>query len=169
MLVSYRATGNNTARSNFMADLHIDDFYKDVALILLRLYGVFPRKHLLFVDDICGFEEPDEFGLPSARSLGCFSAMIWLGEQGYLRYEAPIRQEALDQSVLTEKGFLLLSSRSDLTLLDTDHSRVEEIPPSVMAESQANVAQLRRAVASNSSLLIEQCVHYLLTNAHRFN
>jgi hypothetical protein len=151
-----------------MADLHIDDFYKDVALILLRLYGVFPRKHLLFVDDICGFEEPDEFGLPSARSLACFSTMVWLGEQGYLRYEVPIRQEALDQSVLSEKGFLLLSSRSEIALLDAENSAAE-IPPSVMAESQANVAQLRRAIASNSSILIEQCVHYLLTNAHRFS
>jgi hypothetical protein len=149
-----------------MADLHIDDFYKDVALILLRLYGTFPRKHLLFVDEICGFEEPDEFGLPSARSLGCFSAMIWLGEQGYLRYEAPIRQEALDQAVLTEKGFLLLSSRSELPLsADAD---VSALPPSVMAESSTNVAHLRRALGSDSSILIEQCVHYLLSNAARF-
>jgi hypothetical protein len=152
-----------------MADLHIDDFYKDVALILLRLYGVFPRKHLLFVDDICGFEEPDEFGLPSARSLGCFSAMVWLGEQGYLNYESAIRQEALDQTVLSEKGFLLLSSRSEMTPLDTESDGAEEIPASVMAESQTNVAQLRRAIASNSSILIEQCAHYLLAKSQRFN
>jgi hypothetical protein len=148
-----------------MADLHIDDFYKDAALILLRLYGVFPRKHLLFVDEICGFEEADEFGLPSARSAGCFSAMIWLGEQGYLQYEAAIRQEALDQAVLTEKSFLLLSSRSELPVLDAE----PQLPPSVMAESLTNVAQLRRAVGSNSSILIEQCVHYLLSSAQRFN
>lgn len=151
-----------------MADLHIDDFYKDVALILLRLYGVFPRKHLLFVDEICGFEEPDEFGLPSARSLGCFSAMVWLGEQGYLRYEAPIRQEALDQAVLTEKGFLLLSSRSELPLFVEADVDTTILPPSVMAESATNVAQLRRALGSDSSILIEQCVHYLLSSALRF-
>jgi hypothetical protein len=150
-----------------MADLHIDDFYKDVALILLRLYGAFPRKHLLFVDEICGFEEPDEFGLPSARSQGCFSAMVWLGEQGYLRYEAPIRQEALDQAVLTEKGFLLLSSRSELPqFIEADADAT--VPPSVMADSATNVAQLRRALGSDSSILIEQYVHYLLSNAARF-
>ena len=149
-----------------MADLHIDDFYKDVALILLRLYGVFPRRHLLFVDDICGFEEPDEFGLPSARSLGCFSAMVWLGEEGYLRFEAAIRQEALDQTVLTEKAFLLLSSRSELPAPELEASA---LPPSVMAESATNIAQLRHAVGSNSSILIEQCVNHLLANAHRFN
>jgi len=152
-----------------MADLHIDDFYRDVALILLRLYGVFPRKHLLFVDEICGFEEADEFGLPSARSAGCFSAMIWLGEQGYLQYEAAIRQEALDQAVLTEKSFLLLSSRSELPVPDAETSTEPQLPPSVMAESLTNVAQLRRAVGSNSSILIEHCVHYLLSNAQRFN
>jgi hypothetical protein len=150
-----------------MADLHIDDFYKDVALILLRLYGVFPRKHLLFVDEICGFEEADEFGLPSARSAGCFSAMIWLGEQGYLRYEAAIRQEALDQTVLTEKSFLLLSSRSEIPAPDTENATAEKLPPSVMAQSLTNVAQLRRVIGSNSSILIEQCVHYLLSHAQR--
>lgn len=144
-----------------MADLHIDDFYRDVALILLRLYGVFPRKHLLFVDDICGYEEPDEFGLPSARSQSCFSAMVWLGEEGFIRYDAPIRQEALDQAVLTERGFLLLSSRSELQL-DVD-TAAAALPPSVMAESLTNVAQLRRAAGSDSSILIEQCVHYLLS------
>jgi hypothetical protein len=151
-----------------MADLHIEDFYKDVALILLRLYGVFPRPHLLFVDDICGFEEPDEFGLPSARSQGCFSAMVWLGEEGYLRFEAPIRQEALDQAVLTEKSFLLLSSRSELPTLEAETDDPAAVPPSVMAESTTHVAQLRRAVASNSSILMEQCVNHLLGSARRF-
>lgn len=150
-----------------MADLHIADFYKDVALILLRLYGVFPRKHLLFVDDICGYEEADEFGLPSARSLGCFSAMIWLGEQDYLRFEAAIRQEALDQAVLTEKSFLLLASRTEMPVFDGD-SAEPAIPPSVMAESLTNVAQLRRALGSDSSILIEQCVNQLLSDARRF-
>ena len=35
-----------------MADIHIDDFYRDCALILLRLYTSFPRKSVLYVDDI---------------------------------------------------------------------------------------------------------------------
>jgi hypothetical protein len=38
-----------------------------------------------------------------------------------------------------------------------------------MAESSTHVAQLRRAVASNSSILIEQCVNHLLGHARRFN
>ncbi len=147
-----------------MADLHIDDFYKDVAAILLRLYSLFPRKQILFVDDICKGEEPDEFGLPSARHLSCFSAMVWLGEEHFLRYEAPIRQEALDQTILTEKGLLLLSSRSEIPSM-LDESDSDNLPPSVMAASQTNVAQLRRALESGSSILIAQCVQHLLNIA----
>ena len=152
-----------------MTDLHIDDFYKDVAAILLRLYALFPRKQILFVDDILRSkggkgEEPDEFGLPSPRNLSCFSAMVWLGEENFLRYDSPIRQEALDQAVLTEKGFLLLSSRSEMkSMLDDNVS--DQLPPSVMAASQTNIAQLRRALESRSSILIGQCVQYLLSAA----
>lgn len=147
-----------------MADLHIDDFYKDVAAILLRLYAMFPRKQILFVDDICKGEEPDEFGLPSVRHLSCFSAMVWLGEENFLRYEVPIRQEALDQVVLTEKGFLLLSSHSEIPAM-IDESSSDNLPPSVMAASQTNIAQLRRALESGSSIIIAQCVQHLLSTA----
>lgn len=151
-----------------MTDLHIDDFYKDVGAILLRLYSLFPRKQILFVDDIyksrgSQSEEPDEFGLPSPRYLSCFSAMVWLGEERFLRYEAPIRQEALDQVVLTEKGFLLLSSRSEMPPLEQHNA--DNLPPSVVAATQTNVAQLRRALNSGSSILIGQCVQHLLHTA----
>ncbi len=149
-----------------MTDLHSDDFYKDVAAILLRLYSLFPRKQILFVDDICKAEEPDEFGLPSPRHLSCFSAMVWLGEENFLRYDAPIRQEALDQAVLTERGFLLLSSRSEMQIMP-DENNNDNLPPSVMAASQTNVAQLRRALESGSSILIGQCVQHLLSIGDR--
>lgn len=147
-----------------MADLHIEDFYQDVALILLRLHAQFPRPQILFVDDICKGEQPDEFGLPSARHLACFSAMVWLGEHDYLRFASPIRQEALDQAVLSRKGFLLLSSRSTLPPLGAapDHAT---LPASLIEESMLTVAQLRRALASNSSQLIRQCVHDLLSRS----
>jgi hypothetical protein len=147
-----------------MADLHIDDFYKDVAAIFLRLYSLFPRKQILFVDDICKGEEPDEFGLPSPRHMRCFSAMVWLGDEGFLRYEAPIRQEALDQVVLTEKGFLLLSSRSEIQGMPEENAS-DSLPPSVMAASQTHIALLRRALSSGSSIIIGQCVQHLLQTA----
>ena len=144
-----------------MADLHIEDFYRDVALILLRLYAQFPRPQILFVDDICKAGEPDEFGLPSARHLACFSAMVWLGEHDYLRFASPIRQEALDQAVLSQKGLLRLSSRSALPPLGElpDQST---LPAALLEESMTTIAQLRRALASDSSRLIRECVHDLL-------
>jgi hypothetical protein len=145
-----------------MADLHIDDFYRDVAKIFLRLYAVFPRKTVLYVEDVSGPDEPDEFGLHHPRFQACFSAMVWLAEHGYLIFEDNIRQEALDQVVLSQKAFLLLSSRSDLEL--TQLQAEEALPPSVVEESQANIAQLRRAMSEGSSILLQKCVRYLLAH-----
>jgi hypothetical protein len=144
-----------------MSDIHIDDFYKDVARIFLRLYLTFPRKTILYVEDICGEDEPDDFGLHSDRFLSGFSTMIWLGEHDYLRYDNTIQQEAVDQAVLSEKGFMLLSSRSTLDL--GDENVAEDIPPSVLEHSSSNIAQLRKAIKSGSSIMIRQCVHYQLS------
>src|SRR5690606_28258940 len=101
-----------------VADLHIDDFCRDTARILLRLWGQFPRPQLLFVEEICGATEPDEFGLPGARHLACFSTLLWLADEGWLRYGECLRQDGLDQAVLTERGLRLLCSRPQPPLAD---------------------------------------------------
>ena len=153
-----------------MADIHIDDFYKDAATIFVRLYNSFPRKTILYVDDICGADNPDEFGLPSERFLAGFSAMLWLADQGYIQFAEPIRQEALDQAVLSEKAFVLLSSRSDFTFesdfvfekAQDDHNDKHELPASVAEQSQTHINQLRKVLRSGSSTLIRQYVHQLL-------
>lgn len=152
-----------------MSDLHIDDFYKDVALVFLKLYGTFPRKTILYVDDICGQDTPDEFGLHSNRFIAGFSTMVWLAEHNYLRFDAAIKQEALDQAVLTEQGFLLLSSRSTLEYSDTTVKTTAAnsnnlLPSSVQEESRTNIFLLRQAVASGSSIMLRQCVQHLLNN-----
>ena len=90
-------------------DLQIDDFYKDAAGGLLALYQAFPRKIALYVEDLIGREEPDEFGLPSKRHQSCLGALLWLADEGYLRFESTIQFLALDQAVLTEKGFIRLT------------------------------------------------------------
>jgi hypothetical protein len=141
-----------------MADLHIEDFYRDVAKIFLQLYANFPRKFILYVEDISGPDEPDEFGLHHPRFEACFSAMIWLAEQGYLVFDDTIGREALDQVVLTRKSFLLLSSRSALNAPDDNG-----FPPSVAEERHANIALLRAAVKSASSIRIKEVVAYLLS------
>ncbi|MDY0007340.1 MAG: hypothetical protein RBS22_10995 [Spongiibacteraceae bacterium] len=149
-----------------MTDIHIDDFHRDTALILLRLYAQFPRKTTLYVDDICGPDTPDEFGLHSERWMACFSTMIWLAEQGYLRFEQPIRQEAIDQAVLTEASFLLLSSRSDLHLGLPEPET--PLPASVIEGNQSNIMQLRQCVKAGSSIMTGQCVRYLLNQIRSF-
>lgn len=151
-----------------MADLHIDDFYRDCALTLLRLYATFPRKTVLYVDDVCGPDSPDEFGLHSERHQSCFSSMIWLADAGYLSFTETIREEALDQAVLTQRGFLLLSSRSELELgIPEDEIADDELTPSVMERSMTNVMQVRRALREGSSIFIQQVMHYLLSQPHQ--
>lgn len=145
-----------------MADLHIEDFYRDVARIFVHLYALFPRKTILYVEDISGPDEPDEFGLHHPRFQAAFSAMVWLGEHGYLNFDDTIRQEALDQVVLTRKAFLLLSSLSP----SFPHKRQQdqELPPSVVAESMSNINQLRAALREGSSIAVDKCVNYLLAH-----
>ncbi|UVE16199.1 hypothetical protein NVV93_11245 [Pseudomonas sp. LS44] len=127
-------------------DLQIDDFYKDCAAGLLMLYQAFPRKVGLYVEDLIGREEPDEFGLPSKRHQSCLGALLWLADEGYLRYESTIHYDALDQAVLSEKGFLRLS-RAVPHALQTD----ETLPPSVRRVHATLAHQLREALASRHS------------------
>ncbi len=145
-----------------MADLNIDDFYRDVALIMLHLYTRFPRKTILYVDDICGPDTPDEYGLHTERYQSCFSAMVWLADQGYIQFYETIREEALDQAVLSQKGFLSLSSRSELEL-GIPLSEEDDLPPSVMERSMTNVMQVRQALREGSSIMTQQVVHYILS------
>jgi len=37
-----------------MADIHVEEFYKDAAVALVQLYSAFPRRVNLFVEDIAG-------------------------------------------------------------------------------------------------------------------
>ncbi len=130
-----------------MADIHIEDFYKDCARILVQLYNAFPRQIMLYVEDIAGPDEPDEYGIHSPRHQSCFAAMLWLGEEGYLRFTDSVRQEALDQATLTQRSFLLLSSIAALP--DTDPE--SPLPPSVAEELHTRVTVLRRTLAEGSS------------------
>ena len=144
-----------------MTDIHIDDFYKDVAKTFVLLYAQFPKPAQIYVEDISGPDEPDEFGLHSSRHMACFSTMLWLANAGYLTYIDTIRQEALDQAVLTQKSFTLLTSKSALA---DQHPKVndEKNPPSVIEEFSSNIHQVRRALKSGSSIQIRQIVRYLL-------
>lgn len=99
-----------------MLDVHIDDFFKDCAVILLHGFRYFPAKQILYVEDICGPDKVDEFGLHSTRHIAAFGAIVWLQEEGYIRFSDINRQESVDEFVLTSKAFtLLLHSENNST------------------------------------------------------
>ncbi|MCU1716142.1 hypothetical protein [Pseudomonas sp. 5P_3.1_Bac2] len=127
-------------------DLHIDDFYKDAAAALLALYQAFPRKIDLYVEDLIGREEPDEFGLPSTRHQSCLGALLWLAEEDYLRFTSTIGYDALDQAVLSEKAFLRLSRG-----VPPASEHLAELPPSVQRVRSTLAFQLRTAFAEQAS------------------
>lgn len=93
-----------------MLDIHITEFYNDVARILLTLYKTFPRQVSVYVEDISGLDTPDEYGLHSERHLSCFNTFLWLKQEGLLRYDDVERQLAFNQCVLTLDGFRWLAS-----------------------------------------------------------
>ncbi|RJG08771.1 hypothetical protein D3879_23135 [Pseudomonas cavernicola] len=140
-------------------DLQIDDFYKDAAAGLLQLYQAFPRKVGLYVEDLIGREEPDEFGLPSKRHQSCFGALLWLADEGYLRYESTIHHDALDQAVLSEKGFLRLSRGIPHALREG-----ETLPPSVRRVHSTLAHQLGEALASRHSERVARLTRLLFAS-----
>jgi len=127
-------------------DLQIDEFYKDCAAGLLQLYLVFPRRIALYVEDLIGPEETDEFGLPSKRHQSCLGALLWLADEGYLRFDSSIRYEALDQAVLSEKGFVRLSRAVPHAL-----ENLQDIPAAVVRVHSTLAWQLREALVSGHS------------------
>ncbi len=156
-----------------MADINVENFYNHIAKILTILYSVFPTKHPVYVDEVAGIDEPDEYGLHSPRYTAGFFAMIWLAEEGYLRYADTIRQDGIDQASLTHKAFLRLTEVADeiYTPAEDGESNVisiapdkEESPvtPSVLEERMLVINQLRRALKSGSSIAVTKVVRHIL-------
>ena len=87
-----------------MLDVHIDDFFKDCSTILLLGFRRFPRTQTLFVEDISGPDEMDEFGLHSNRHLAALGALQWLKEEGYVCFGVMDRQLSVDDFVLTSRS-----------------------------------------------------------------
>ncbi|XOV81566.1 MAG: hypothetical protein ACFHXK_11845 [bacterium] len=141
-----------------MSGIHIDEFYADAAQIIVSLYGVFPRPVTIFVEDICGPDEPDEYGVHSHRHLACFATLLWLAEEGYIRYNDTIRQEAIDQAVLTGRCFTALLTPAP----GIEGQEPAELPPSIKAEHATVIYQLRQALKSKSSLAVQDAFSPLL-------
>lgn len=136
--------------STHIGDLHIDDFCKDTAKILLLLYKRFPVKTILYVEDIAGPDEPDEFGLHSPRFEACFSTIIWLKESDYLSYASTVRQEAVEGAALTHRGFCFVSA------FENDDTNGEQAP-------SRRINRLNNAVKEgNSEYLKALVLRYML-------
>lgn len=154
-----------------MADIHIADFYKDAARILVQLYNRFPRRTTVFVEDICGPDTPDEFGLHSPRHQAGLATLLWLAQSGYVTYESLVRQEAMDQATLTQRGFTLLASPlpvQDITGLDVaptdtpDQGPSPDQPIDAAAPATPGIQLLREVLRHGSSTAIEQVMLELL-------
>lgn len=147
-----------------MSGIHIDEFYGDATRAITSLYSVFPRPVTLFAEDICGPDDPDEYGVHSNRFLACFATMLWLGEEGYIRYHDTIRQEAIDQAVLSGRCFAALLSRAPN--LASVHKQ-ENLPASVQAHQATIIHQLEQALKSKSSTTIQSAFVPLLEQMAR--
>lgn len=146
-----------------MADLHIEDFFKDAVKIINQLYLNFPIKSSVFVEDISGDDTPDEYGLHSPRHQACFGCMLWLADEGYIRFEETIRQEAIDQAVLTQKSFSLFSRAcSDSRLLEIIDRISAEEQNTQSANLQSNMHIMREIKKKGTSTQLAEAMQRLL-------
>lgn len=144
-----------------MADIHIEEFYKDAALILLHLYANFPRKASVFVEDIAGPDTPDEYGLHSARHESCFGCMLWLAEEDFIRYADTIRREAIDQAILTQKAFTKLASLCKQDSLKSQAMQFSnQIPAS--PDQLTHIYLIRHTIKRGTSTQLSQVMESVL-------
>ncbi|WP_226877027.1 hypothetical protein [Microbulbifer hainanensis] len=129
-------------------DLHIHDFYRDAGRILLALFGQFPAPSTVYVEDIAGPDTPDEFGLHSPRHLACLGAMTWLKQSGYIGFGQLVRQEAVEEAVLSHKGFLLLVNK-----LESGESNAELLNSAVRGGSSPQLQELMERLMREFSAL----------------
>lgn len=135
------------------ADIHIDDFCRDSAMIIAHLYKAFPLPFALYVEDIYGPEDTDEVGLHSRRYRACLGTMLWLAEEGIIRYETMVYQQGIDQAILSNNAFSLLTSQSPFAPdnLGEQTELSEDAPNSLMRESHSWIGAIRSALQSSSS------------------
>ena len=157
-----------------MADINIENFYKHIARILSILYAAFPSKSPLYVDDVAGVDDPDEYGLHSPDYTAGFFAMLWLADEQYIRHMDTIRQDGVDQAVLTHKAFLKLTQVSEpiyqATIGQAEEADLISVPqtvdpgssPSVIEDQMLVINQLRHALRSGDSIAIAKVVRHIL-------
>jgi hypothetical protein len=136
-----------------MLDVHIDDFFKDCATILLIGFKHFPRPQTLFIEDISGPDQMDEFGLHSNRHLAALGTLGWLKEEGYIRFSGQDRQESVDDFVLTSKALMRLLAPAKSNNPDRGHDLPETPTPVIQvlefARLQSDTTWISQIVQTN--------------------
>ena len=130
-----------------MLDIHITEFYNDCGKIFQLLYGQFPRPISLWTQDICGPDNTDEFGMHSERYLAAYATVLWLKEEGYLRFDDVDKKDAFNHCCLTETGFQ--------SLIGMQQTANQDARP---------IDHIRLAVHEQSSDLMEQAVSLVFSN-----
>ena len=143
-----------------MADIHIDDFFKDAAGALNLLYRRFPQPIQLFVEDLTGPQEVDEFGLPNSRHMACFSTLLWLADEGFLRYVDTVRHEALDQATLTGRCFSALVAPAAGAL---GNGEAADVPTYVQLQMGSNMYRIQTALKARDSVEVRVAMTDLLS------
>jgi len=141
-----------------MADLHINDFYKDCGLIFIALYQYFPKPTTLYIEDISGPDNVDQYGLHSDRHLRCLGAFLWLQEEGYIRFEQQVKQLAFDHCRLSHRSLRLLTQSQYQSESDT----AQPLSVSVAVERSNRINQMRSAIDNQDSTAIANIVRNLL-------
>ena len=143
-----------------MFDIHIEEFYHDAFKILNTLYQVFPKKGNVFVEDIAGPDQPDEYGLHSDRFQSCFGAILWLELEGFIRFESTLRQEAADQACLTMKGLATVSSICQDTFLNTLSGSIT--PQNLGLSGRPNIESIKHIHTHGTSTQLASAMQHLL-------
>ncbi len=149
-----------------MTDLHIDDFYRDIGKALVLLYAHFPRRMTLIVEDIAGPDTPDEFGLPSPRHEACLQALLWLAQTDYLTFESLVRQEALDQAVLTHRAFLTLTEHANPPLHAAPATEDASGPGIVAPDFPPFIQRIRSELRHGTSLTLADTVRAFMARSN---
>jgi hypothetical protein len=134
-----------------LSGINIEEFFRDAAKVLSQLHSVFPHPNIIEVSDICGIEDTDEYGMHSPRHLACFATLLWLAEEGYIRFAETIRSEGIDQAVLTARCFVLLTR--PVTAKDHPYTNAAFEQSEFIALQQASLIHaLHEALQQRSSL-----------------
>ena len=151
------------------SDLHIDDFNKDAARVLVFLYNYFPRKMEVYIEDVSGLDDVDDYGLHTERHLACMSTIIWLAEEGLIRYESLFKQETFNQSVLTKRSYTLLSNIIQNKLEEDLKSQGTEniLPLSITRNRNTRIATMKQALKDKSSEQLKNVITDFISASER--